>query len=79
MSRKMLLGVVAILLVCAPMGLTAQEREARTVPEASILESLDSLWSEFAAWMAGQVAPPPSESFVDGRCTVDPNGCPDEA
>ena len=75
MSRKVLLGVVAILLVSAPMGLTAQEREASTVPEASMLESLDSLWSEIAAWFASQVAPPP-ESFVDGRCAIDPDGCP---
>lgn len=76
MSRQMISGVVAALLLCAPLGLAAQEREVRPEAQASVLESLGGLWSEIAAWFAGQVAPPP-DALVDGRCGVDPNGCPD--
>ena len=76
MSRKVLLGVFVFVLVCAPLGLVAQEREVRAEVQASVLERLDDLWSGFATWLAGQIAPPP-ESFLDGRCTIDPNGCPD--
>jgi hypothetical protein len=76
MSRKMVSGVVAVLVLCAPLGVMAQEREVGARAEASVLESLGSLWSGLAAWLAGQIAPSQPESFVDGRCAVDPNGCP---
>jgi hypothetical protein len=67
MSRRMISGVVAIVLVCSPMGLVAQEREVGPVAQASVLERLGSLWNDLAAWLG---------STVDGRCTIDPNGCP---
>ena len=68
MSRKVLSGVVAVLLLCAPMGLAAQEREGRAPAQASVLENL---WSGLATWFGIQL-----NSNVDGRCAVDPDGCP---
>jgi hypothetical protein len=70
MSRKVLSGVIAVLLACAPMGLSAQEREARSAGQAAGLEWLAGLWDDVAAWFG---------SDVDGRCAIDPDGCPDGA
>lgn len=70
MSRRVISGVFAIVLVFAPMGLVAQEREVGRGARASVLESLSSFWSDLASWFG---------SALDGRCAVDPDGCPGEA
>jgi hypothetical protein len=73
-QRVLTASVVAILLVVAPMGLAAQEREVRAAEQAPVLEWLSGLWSDVAAWLA-----PPLDSAGDGRCAVDPDGCPSGA
>jgi hypothetical protein len=74
-------SVVAILLLCAPMQLAAQEREGPTVGQVSMLEWLSGLWSNLAAWLAGGEVPAPKPtpageggSDTDGGGCLDPNG-----
>ncbi len=75
-------GALAILLMCAPMQLAAQEavreREAPTVVTGSVLEWFAGLWSDVTAWFTGGVVPrpepPPPQSTPDNGCAIDPNG-----
>jgi len=57
-------GAIAILLLGAPLQLAAQESPQI---RAAALEWFASTWSDLATWF---------DSVVDGRCAVDPNGCP---
>jgi len=60
-------GVVAVaVLLAAPLQLAAQQGELSHA-QATGLEWAASAWSGLTAWFA---------SVVDGRCAVDPNGCP---
>jgi hypothetical protein len=68
-------GAVAILLVCAPLALSAQEREARAAEQASVLGWLSGVWGDIAAWLAGKAVPGPSVESGDGGCWIDPAGC----
>lgn len=61
-------SAVATLLLCAPMQLVAQEREAQTARQVSALERFSDLWSDLMVWLAGEA--------TQGGCAVDPNGCP---
>ena len=78
MFRKLMAaGVIAIALASVPSHLTAQEREAPTVAQASAFGWLSNLWSDFTAWLTSEVVPPPqalTTSCVDGSCAVDPDG-----
>ncbi len=68
MFRKVLTAsAVAILLACMPVAVAAQEREIRSADQASAFDWLASIWGDVAAWF---------NLHVDGRCTIDPDGCP---
>lgn len=71
-------SAVAILLLCAPLHLAAQEREAPSGGHVSALEWFSGLWSDLTAWFSGEVKPPlpepPSETQGDNGCAVDPHG-----
>ncbi len=71
-------SVVAFLLFCTPLPLAAQERESRAADQV-VIAWFSGLWSDLTAWLAGAVETPqpPPGSFHDGRCAVDPNGCPE--
>jgi hypothetical protein len=78
-QRVLAASAVAILLVCAPVGLSAQEKEARGAEQASVLGWFAGAWGDLAAWLAGIVPAPPAGTkgaSSDGSCYVDPNGCP---
>jgi hypothetical protein len=70
------ISALAALLFCAPLQLTAQEREPRAADhQSSAIERISSLWNDLAAWLTGAFpSPPPSP---DGACSIDPwGGCP---
>ena len=73
-------SVVAFLLICSPLQLTAQEREPRAANHhASAVEWVSNAWSALTAWLSGALlpAPPdpdPSDSRTDNTCAIDPNG-----
>ena len=71
-QKTLAVGALVMLLVGAPGGLVAQEREARGGAQASVLAWFSGLWSDFATWLA-------AGSAGDGRCSLDPNGCPDKS
>lgn len=66
-------SIIAILLLCAPLHLAAQERESPQA-QASVFEWFASLWSDFAVWLAGEVIPDPKTTGTDGGGCLDPNG-----
>lgn len=81
MSQRVLAAcVVALLLVCMPMGVAAQEKDARAAEQASVLDWFAGIWGGLAAWLtgAGVAAPPTSSSGAHGDtgCLIDPDGCP---
>jgi hypothetical protein len=73
-------SVLAVLLFCTPLQLTAQERAPRAADhQTSVIEWASSLWNDLAAWLTGDIlpAPPdtePSDSRTDNSCAIDPNG-----
>jgi hypothetical protein len=77
-------GALAILLLCAPLQLAAQEfvheRDAPSVATDSVLQWFAGFWSDFTAWFTGGVvldpAPTPEggSSSPDGGGCLDPNG-----
>ena len=71
-------SAVAILLLCAPLQVAAQEREAPSADHVSVLEWFTGLLSDLATWFSGEVKPPlpepPSESQGDNGCIIDPHG-----
>jgi hypothetical protein len=72
-------SALVLLLLATPTHLTAMERETPANTQTAAPGWFASLWSDLTAWLAGIAAPtppPPPSSFVDGRCAVDPNGCP---
>lgn len=74
--RVLTASLVAIALASVPSHAAPQESPARASEKVSALDWFSSLWDEIAAWL-GEVPPPPPtgpESFLDGRCAVDPNG-----
>lgn len=71
-QRALSASVITVLLVFAPLGLEAQEREVRRPVQVSVLQWLAGVWNDVAGWLA-------PEWDVDGTCAVDPNGCPDAA
>jgi hypothetical protein len=70
---------VAVLLLCAPLQLTAQDREPRAAAQSSVIEWVSSLWNDLTSWLAGGVpsTPPgpdrPTEN-QDGAGCIDPWG-----
>lgn len=73
LQRALAASAVAALLVFAPPVLTAQEREVRGTEQSSALDWFSGIWADFTVWFGSH----PPESALDGRCDVDPNGCPD--
>lgn len=70
-------SVVAVLLLCTPLQLTAQERETRAGDQVSTIEWLTSLWDDLTVWLAGDLVPAlpePSDNRTDNSCAIDPNG-----
>lgn len=74
-------GALAILLLCAPLQLAAQEsvheRAAQTVVTGSVLEWFTGFWSDLTAWFTGGEVPAPKpipSSDTDGGGCLDPNG-----
>jgi hypothetical protein len=70
---------VALLLVCVPAALTAQDKEARAVNQAPVLGWLAGIWGDLAAWLASEALPAPPWSSAgtsgDTGCLIDPAGC----
>ena len=73
------ISVVAFLLLCTPLQLTAQE--ARAADQGSTIGWLANLWNDLTAWLTGELAPTPpphpeqpSESRGENSCAIDPNG-----
>lgn len=80
-ARKALTAsAVAILLVCIPSQLAAVEKEAPSADQVSMLAWFSSVWSDLAAWFAGDEVPPPpppetpSQSDTDNGHVLDPHG-----
>ena len=69
-------SAVALLLMAAPMVLAAQEKEVHAAEQVSVLGWFSGIWSDIAAWFASQAVPPPVDSFREGSCSLDPDGCP---
>jgi hypothetical protein len=75
-------GALAILLLCAPLQLAAQEfvheRDARSVATVSVFEWFSGFWSDLTAWLTGGVVldpkPTPGEG---GSSNTDSGGCLD--
>ena len=72
-------GTLALLLMCAPTLLAAQERGVPTAGQHSVFEWFSGLWSDLATWLTGGVASsprpePPPQSTADNGCIVDPHG-----
>lgn len=78
-------GALAILLLCAPLQLAAQdfvhERDARSVATDSVFEWFSGLWSDLTAWLTGGEVPVPKPktsgsggSDTDGGGCLDPHG-----
>jgi len=59
-------GVLAMMLLGSPLPLAAQEGEHARA-RAFALAWVTSVWSDLTSWLALD---------VDGRCAVDPDGCP---
>lgn len=78
--RGLAASVVALLLVCTPTALIAQDKEVRAVEQVSVLGWLAGVWDNIAAWLAGKAlpAPPASSAGTSGEtgCLIDPMGCP---
>lgn len=78
--RKIVPGsAVAALLFCTPLPLAAQEREPRAADQVSTIEWFAGVWSDFTAWLDGEILPPPSgpdrpTEGLDSGCIVDPHG-----
>lgn len=81
--RKVLSSsALAILLLCAPLQLAAQEsvheRDAPTVATGSMLEWFASVWSDLTAWVTGGVVPDPKPKPTEsGGSDTDGGGCLD--
>jgi hypothetical protein len=77
--RVLTASVVAITLASVPSHAAPKESQTRAAETASALDWFSSLWNEIATWLGEVPTPPPTgpESFLDGRCAVDPNGCPE--
>jgi len=74
-------GALAILLLCAPLQLAAQEsvheRAAQTVVTGSVLEWFTGFWSDLTAWLTGGEVPVPKpkpSSDTDSGGCLDPHG-----
>jgi len=73
-------GTLALLLLCVPLQLAAQERATPIAGHSTVFESLAGLWGNFTVWLTGGVVPspprpePPPESQTDNGCAVDPHG-----
>ena len=73
-------GALALLLMCVPLQLAAQEKGTPTAAHGSVLEWFTGLWSDLNAWFTDQVIPapprpdPPPQSTTDNGCAIDPNG-----
>jgi hypothetical protein len=74
-------SALAILLLCAPLQLAAQEsvheRAAQTVVTGSVLEWFTGFWSDLTAWFTGDVVPDPKpkpSSDTDSGGCLDPHG-----
>jgi hypothetical protein len=70
-------GVVAFLLLGAPLHLVAQEREAPAAERVSVIEWFSGVWGELTAWLVGGVVPQqpdqPTDN-LDNGCAIDPHG-----
>ena len=78
--RVLTASAVAIVLVSVPSHLAAQERAAPSEVRVTLFGWISSMWSDFADWLAGEVAPAPpqpewlSQNETDSGCVVDPHG-----
>lgn len=84
--RKVLSSsALAILLLCTPLQLaaqdTVQDRAAQAAVKGSVLEWFAGFWSDLTAWFTGGEVPAPKpgptgsgESETDGGGCLDPNG-----
>jgi len=74
-------GALAILLLCAPLQLAAQdfvhERDARSVATDSVFEWFAGFWSDLTAWLTGGVALDPKPTPGGGGSNTDGGGCLD--
>lgn len=74
-------SALAILLLCAPLQLAAQEsvheRAAQTVVTGSVLEWFTGFWSDLTAWFTGDVVPDPKPTPGGGGSNTDGGGCLD--
>ena len=75
-------GALAILLLCAPLQLAAQEsvqeRGAHAVVTGSMLEWFAGFWSDLTAWLTGGVVPDPKPRPTgSGGSNTDGGGCLD--
>ena len=75
-------SALAILLLCAPLQLAAQEAvQERAAQTGSVLEWFAGFWSDLTAWLTGGVVPDPKPrptgsggSDTDGGGCLDPHG-----
>jgi hypothetical protein len=75
-------GALAILLLCAPLQLAAQEaiqeRAAQIVVTGSVLEWFAGFWSDLTAWFTGgAVLDPKPKPTGGGGSDTDGGGCLD--
>jgi hypothetical protein len=75
-------GALALLLLCAPLQLAAQEsvhdRDAHSVATASVLDWFAGFWSDLTASLTGGVVPDPTPNPTgSGGSNTDGGGCLD--
>jgi hypothetical protein len=79
MLRKFLkAATMALLLLAVPSLLAAQERDARSADQVSLVGRISELWGDLAAWFAAEVVSSlPAETGgneSEGGCWIDPAG-----
>jgi hypothetical protein len=79
--RVLTASAIALILASVPSYVAAEESRSSVADRSAVGEWFFSVWSEFAAWFAGEVPTPPAGSgggaTTQGSCGLDPYGCPD--
>lgn len=78
LRRLLVAATMALMLLAVPSLLAAQEREVQSASQASVLSWFSGFWNDVTVWLVTAVGSPKltTDSFREGSCAVDPDGCP---